>query len=504
MAGDSPRVAVAEPDHDRGRLSGPVGRAGRLALAVGGWIVLLLVLSVALFFLLGLMLAVVLLGSPPAAENVVPVIIVGVLLAMVWWLVARFVASARAVRRGVGFASVVLLALGTVWSVGYPDEALFLARTMAWGESDVHDYERFPARTVANAPPEFHFARNPSPELFETVEYTVDGTRTVADFEEFMHSSHTTSFIVIKDDAILYEGYFNGYTRDSIVTSMSVAKSVTSALVGIAIDEGYLGSVTDPVVKYLPEMRGRGVDTLTIRDLLLMSTGIRFTPGDEAGIVRTEFPYTVFNPYADDTTSYEYTNMRKLALGLPPSEEPVGAAFRYNRFHPLLLGLVLERTTGRSVSRYLQDKIWQPLGMEFPASWSLDSTKYGFEKMESGLNARAIDFAKFGILFLHNGTWNGRQLISRHWVAESTAPDPTDQRPWLSGRSWKDAGGYYKYMWWGMSRPGGGYDYTATGHLGQKIAIFPQDGIVIVRFGTDDEGVDSWDEVIFDLAARLR
>jgi CubicO group peptidase (beta-lactamase class C family) len=339
--------------------------------------------------------------------------------------------------------------------------------------------------------------------LFRTIEYRVDGQLKEADFEEFLESTDTTSFIVIKDDAILYEGYFNGYKRDSIVTSMSTAKSVTSALIGIAIDEGYLRSVEDPMVEYLPEMEGRGFDDMTIRDLLVMSTGIRFTPQDEAGILQTEFPYTVLNPYADDTASYEYTNMRKLALGLPASKEPVGAAFKYNQYHPLLLGLILERTTGRSVSQYLQEKIWRPLGMEFPASWSLDSKKHGFEKMESGLNARAIDFAKFGSLFLNNGNWNGQQVIPPHWVIESTAPQPDDDRPWLSSQRWKNAGGYYKYMWWGIPRPGGGYNYTASGHLGQRIAVFPRDGVVIVRFGINDEGVDSWDQVISNVAAKV-
>jgi CubicO group peptidase (beta-lactamase class C family) len=153
----------------------------------------------------------------------------------------------------------------------------------------------------------------------------------------------------------------------------------------------------------------------------------------------------------------------KLALGLPASDEPVGEAFKYNQCHPLLLGLILERTTGRTVSAYTSEKIWQPLGTELPATWSLDSTKHGFEKMESGLNGRAIDFAKFGSLFLHEGTWNGHQVISEQWVIESTAPDPGDARPWLSHQDWKNAGGYYKYQWWGIPREGGGLRVRRSG-----------------------------------------
>ena len=112
---------------------------------------------------------------------------------------------------------------------------------------------------------------------------------------------------------------------------------------------------------------------------------------------------------------------------------------------------------------YLQDKIWKVVGMEFSASWSLDSNEDGFEKMESGINARAIDFAKFGRLFLNNGNWNGKQVIPAQWVTESTAPDPADERPWQVYQYWKEQGGYYKYMWWGKIRGANEYDYFARG-----------------------------------------
>jgi len=202
--------------------------------------------------------------------------------------------------------------------------------------------------------------------------------------------------------------------------------------------------------------------------------------------------------------AYSYPNLRSLVLRLPPSKEPVGAAFNYNQYYPILLGMILERTTHRPVAEYLQEQIWQPLGMEYAASWSLDSTQDGFEKMESGLNARAIDFAKFGRLFLNRGNWNGRQIISAGWVTASTAPDPDDHRPFLSYHDWKDAGGYYKYMWWGMPTPDAGYYFSARGHLGQLIAVFPDDRLIIVRFGLNAEGVDSWDDVIETVAAKLR
>ena len=142
------------------------------------------------------------------------------------------------------------------------------------------------------------------------IPYRSGGQQKQADLDDLLASSDTTSFLVIKDDTIRYEGYFNGYSRDSIVTSFSTAKSITSALIGIAIEESYIDDVKDPLIKYLPEMKGQGFDSMTIRDLLLMSTGIRFSTGDEAGIISTKFPYTALNPYADETASYEHTDMK--------------------------------------------------------------------------------------------------------------------------------------------------------------------------------------------------
>ena len=204
------------------------------------------------------------------------------------------------------------------------------------------------------------------------------------DFDAFLAKNRTQAFIVIQDDAILYEQYFNGASRDSIVTSFSTAKSFTSTLIGIAISEGYIHSVDDPITDYLPELAERdpAFANITIRDLLMMSSGIKYV----------EFPFV----NGDDAKTYYYPDLRQLALedthivGLP------GEQFHYNNYHPLLLGMILERATGTSVANYLQEKIWKPVGMEYPGSWSLD--EHGFEKMESGINARAIDFAKFGRL----------------------------------------------------------------------------------------------------------
>jgi CubicO group peptidase (beta-lactamase class C family) len=477
----------------------PLRLAARAGLGGICWGLLMLgvVLATAAIFLIAL--AVVLLGSAPQGEAIVALAFVLLFAAAMYWLVARFVTPRRIVGRVIAFTVAAFLLAGVVWAGSARDDALFIARDMAWGESDVLDYQKFPARPVHNGTTVSKLTSRRAPELFQNIKYSIDGKLEEAAFDDFLTSTETTSFIVIKDGAVLYERYLNGYGRGSIVTSFSIAKSVTSALVGIAIDEGYIGGVDDPIVDYLPELRGRGLDAITIRDLLLMSTGVKFVQDEDLSDLQELWPFA-----SDVALSYSHPNLRRLALHLPPSDEPVGAAFNYNQYHPLLLGIILERTTHRRVAEYLQEKIWQPLGMEYPASWSLDSKTDGFEKMESGINARAIDFAKLGQLFLDNGRWNGKQVISTQWVTASTAPDPSDDRPFLSYPDWKAAGGYYKYMWWGMRTENGGYYYTARGHLGQRIAVFPKDRLVIVRFGINEEGVDSWDKVIETVAAGTR
>jgi CubicO group peptidase (beta-lactamase class C family) len=142
--------------------------------------------------------------------------------------------------------------------------------------------------------------------------------------------------------------------------------------------------------------------------------------------------------------------------------------------------MILERATGRSVTAYLQEKIWTPLGMEYDGSWSLDSNQTGFEKMESGINARAVDFAKFGRLYLNGGNWNGQQIVPSDWVTVSTQDNGLIQ----------DAPIYYAYMWWGEKCNLYSHDYLALGNYGQFIYVSPAKDLIIVRNG-ERYGVES-------------
>ena len=467
----------------------------RMIGAVVGWTILMLATLLTGFFSGWVFLPASLLSTAPLDEVILIWLVLLAITIGMGWLVARFIASKRSVGWIVGSSLAIILIAWMSWSWMYPDRALFLARQVTWGDSTLRDYELFPQRAVSNAAPAFHFEEDLSPEVFQTIEYHSGSELKQMGFEDFLHSTQTTSFIVIKDDAILYESYFNGYKRDSILTSFSVAKSFTSALIGIAIDEGYIGSEGDPVITYLPELKG--FDEVTIRDLLMMSSGISFLKDDEVP------PWKELTQFTDEGLSYSYPDMRSLALQVKPDGQAPGTVFNYNNYNTILLGMILERTTGRPVSEYLQEKIWKPLGMEYPASWSLDSEENGFELVQAGINARAIDFAKFGRLFLNDGNWNGMQIISPEWVLASTSPDPNDHRVWHSDVGWKEANGYYMYQWWGRFHADGTYDYTALGHLGQFIFVAPQENMIIVRFGFDEGGVDDWVDVFQTITAQV-
>jgi CubicO group peptidase (beta-lactamase class C family) len=356
-------------------------------------------------------------------------------------------------------------------------ENSYLARYLLLNRVDITDYEVFASREIRNSPDAFRFAyaeNAPSipPLLDQSIPAVVKNSREES-IDSFLARSGTTAFLVLRHGKLLVERYYNGFEHASICTSFSTAKSFVSALVGIALHEGLIGSLDDPLTKYIPEASGSFWPAITIRHLVSMSSGLKY---DGSG----------FFPWNDEPRVYYSPDLRSLALSAQKSESP-GTVFRYNNYNLILLGMILERVTGGTVSAYLEAKIWKPLGMEFPASWSLDSRKCGMEKMESGLNACAIDFAKFGQLYLQRGEWNGRQIVPESWVVESTTAVP--DAPWKN----------YKYLWW-ISRTGHGR-FTAVGNLGQFIFIAPDKDCVILRFGRGRPG--NWTMVYPQLFGAL-
>src|SRR5918993_4990445 len=207
---------------------------------------------------------------------------------------------------GIVAVSLLLLALGMA-VIGYMSAPyLYLTRTIFWGESDYKDLEKFPARTIHNAPPTERFDKLPADNPYASQIEAIGNRSTNGSLVDYLESSGTTAFLVIQDDKLLYERYFNGYDETSVNTSFSMAKSFASALVGIAIDEGYIKSVDEPITNYIPELleKDERFKSITIRNLLTMSSGLKYEEGGD-------MPWS---EDADDTKTYYATNLRELVL----------------------------------------------------------------------------------------------------------------------------------------------------------------------------------------------
>jgi CubicO group peptidase (beta-lactamase class C family) len=387
--------------------------------------------------------------------------------------------KARRVRRwflvaGGVLALLIAAAIGVYgWAWSSTDEST-MARALIWRESDVGDQNRFPARRIPAGP-----RASPLPRGVEAG-LGVSGAGTGLD--EFLRETDTLAFVVVHEDQLVYERYFDGATRESLQTSFSAAKSFVSTLVGIAIDAGLIGSVDDRITAYLPELGTRDprFRQIRLRDLLTMSSGLRYQEGG-------------FPSLGDDTYTYYGVDLRDVALNRTRIEGPPGVAWQYNNYHPLLLGLVLERATATSVSNFMARRLWQPLGAEADATWNLDSERSGFEKLESGLNARPVDYARFGLLLLRNGEWNGRRIVSEDWVRSATGADPATDQAYYHG---------YRYFWWlDVERPGRFY---ALGKYGQYVYVAPDAETVVVRLGRDwGVGNATWLATLRDVADQL-
>jgi len=304
-----------------------------------------------------------------------------------------------------------------------------------------------------------------------------------------LENSYTAAFLVIKNQSILYERYFNGFDKSSLLPSFSVAKSFVSALVGFAIDEGKIGSVNDPITKYLPELlkTDAGYANITLQHLLDMHSGLHFNEGgynlkDDA--IRLGFRPNLLK------------HVKKVEI-----EKAPGGAFEYQSINTELLALAVERATGKKVSAYLQEKIWGPLGMEYAGTWNVDSKKHKQEIAFAGLNATARDFAKFGQLYMNGGSWNGKQLLSKSWVDAVTHPDSILGKgyknqwwltmPFYTFQDLSTAEQFKKTHPYSSAIQSFGNNYRiganaaphAVGILNQFIYIFPDNDVIIVRLG---------------------
>ncbi len=353
-------------------------------------------------------------------------------------------------------------------------EPIHLSRFIFWNFAGVDDLWRFPYHTIEKGEETFRFEQSPSP-----VQLTVPGFYVRKDrisFERFLEDHKTTCFLVIRNDQILYEKYFSGYTADMIFPSFSVTKTFVSTLTGIAISEGFLKSTDQKVTEFLPWLTRDGFQNISIEHLLNMRSGIRYNE-------------SYSNPFGGAAKFYYGTDLLKYVTQLKIKEQP-DLHYHYNSANQQILGFILEAATGKKISKYLEEKIWKPLGMEHNATWNIDSEKHDQVKMFGCLNATPRDFAKFGRLYLNNGQWNGKQIIPEEWIKRSTSI-MNDSR---------DGDGYpFTYNW---RVPENGAWFFAKGMLGQYIVVNRPKNLIMLRFGKKYSGID-WADFCNRLAASL-
>ena len=361
--------------------------------------------------------------------------------------------------------------IGIVLIISIALSSCKVGRFVIYNFADIRDYKKFPSRTLVSNETKFTFHTTDNGKYPKAIK--VGNKLDSVSLDWLLEENKTVAFLIIKNDTIQYEQYFKGYDRESIIPSFSMAKSVTSILIGCAIDDGLIKSVAEPITNYIPEMRKNGFEKVSIKHLLQMTSALNFSE-------------SYFNPFGHAASFYYGRNLKRQIAKLKLKGVP-GRTFEYVSGNTQLLGLILERALkGKTVTQYFQEKLWTPLEMEYDASWSLDKKKEGTEKTFCCINARARDFAKIGRLYLNKGNWNGRQIVSEKWVETSITMDTTE-------------GGvnYYKYQWWLPSTSG---DFMAEGILGQHIYVDPSRNIVIVRMGKNNGNIN-WSD-FFSLLAK--
>ena len=352
-----------------------------------------------------------------------------------------------------------------------------VGRFLFYNFADITDNKIFPNRPVnRDSLNTFHFADAQMNSAIEKNISVLNKDSVLVPLISVLQSTPTVAFLIIRNDSVLYENYFRNYKASSDVASFSMSKSYISALIGIAISEGFIKDENEPVTKYVPELKGKYTwDKVTIHHLLQMNSGVKFSESYKS-------------PFSGAAAIYYGTNLRHQMTKLKTHREP-GLGFEYKSINTQLLGLILERATRKTISENLEQKIWQPLGMEYDASWSLDKRKNGIEKAFCCINATARDYAHFGRLYLNGGNWNGKQIVPADWVKLSTQAASETNYAW-----------YYNHQWWQASKTDG--DYSAVGYLGQYIYVYPKKNLIIIRLG-NGMGKQKWMEIFREVAKSL-
>jgi CubicO group peptidase (beta-lactamase class C family) len=360
-------------------------------------------------------------------------------------------------------------------------------------ENFPHMDDLFPTRHMPASDLPFQFPEGAPIALPEEFQFAGQ----VQSTPRFIEDTDTSALLVLKDGVIRFEQYFLTGGRDVRWISWSTAKSFVSALIGIAIDEGLIGSVDEAITKYVPELSDSAYDGVRIKDVLQMSSGARWN--EDYSDPKSDI-HRLGSAMAGERSLAEFVSQ------IEQETEP-GTFCQYNSADTQALGMLLTAATGRSISDYMQEKLGQPLGMESPGYWIIDSA--GMEMALGGLNLTARDFAKIGELYRNHGVWGGKQIVPQDWVAASVHSDAAHLEP---GKV--IVGGHvfpfgYGYQWWIPKGEIG--EFSAIGVYNQFVYIDPSRGVVIVKLSanrkygtTPDEAENREEETMEFIRATAR
>lgn len=310
------------------------------------------------------------------------------------------------------------------------------------------------------------------------VSYTYDG-KTYA-LDEVLEKTSTNALLVINNQRIVAEIYRNGSNEDTCFISWSMAKSITSTLIGIALSEGKIDNIDDPVTKYLPEMEGSGYQGVTIKQLLMMRSGV-----DWLEIYRFKDPTQLTEVHDNSLVAYKYRFCDYAAKQSKRKTTP-GTVFNYSTLDASVLGCILERAIGMKGADYMTERLWKPAGMEHDGYWVMDGPPgVGREFFGAGFNATLRDYGRFGLMILNGGVADGRQVVPNDWVKQATGGS---HEPTVPG-----APTGYQYLWWTIPNSKA---FMAVGLHHQFIYVDPDTRTVIVKLSATPNPVGNQPEHI--------
>lgn len=346
----------------------------------------------------------------------------------------------------IGALLLLLFVVGGMYAMGYG--YIFKAMRIIYGSGHktafLSDYQRFDNRVIRKGsytePWALHTQYNQAP---------------IPKSLEVLHQKYkTVAFLVIKNDSIWHEQYFEGYTQKSLSNSFSMAKTYVSALLGKAITDGYIKDLQQPVGDFFPEFSKGLAAKITVGDLASMASGL-------------DWNEDYYNPFSITTKAYFDAPLQEIILNLKVTKPP-GKKYEYKSGNTQLLAMVIEKATGKTLSEYLSQSLWEPLGCEYDALWQLDS-KEGTEKAYCCIASNARDFARLGKLYKDFGQWHGKQLLDSAYVAKSIQPRFSDSPQ-------------YGYGMWLLNYKNKSF-FMMRGHLGQYVIVDPKNNVIIVRLG---------------------